>query len=159
MPKVYRAANHPYRSNSIPNVAQAESAPNGNRDNKVWSADEDQTLLDARASGMNWTPIAVKYFAPKSGNACRKRHERLMERRNAENWGGIKAETLAMEYMKLRASLWKPLADALGEKWQVIEEKVCFIISAPPIQLFLLQKPKLSVLVHGERTQEPTSIR
>ncbi|QDS72153.1 hypothetical protein FKW77_004405 [Venturia effusa] len=101
----------------------AKSVTSGTRVTSTWSADEDQTLLDARASGMNWKPIAQTHFPTKTPNACRKRHERLIERRNAENWGGIKAETLARQYMLFRAEIWKPLADSLGEKWQVIEAK------------------------------------
>jgi len=127
MPKTYRAASHSYRSNPLP-VVQTESAPNGTRVTSTWTAEDDQTLLDARASGMNWPPIAERHFPAKSPNACRKRHERLIERRNAENWGGIKSETLARQYMMFRADLWKPLADSLGEKWQVIEAKVRTIV-------------------------------
>jgi hypothetical protein len=109
-------------------MVQTEPALNGTRVTSTWTAEDDQTLLDARASGMNWPPIAEKHFPTKSPNACRKRHERLVERRNAENWGGIKSETLARQYMIFRADLWKPLADSLGEKWQVIEAKVRTIV-------------------------------
>lgn len=127
MPKGYRAASRSYRSNPI-SVGQPESAPNGTRVTSTWTAEEDQALMEARASGMNWPPIAARFFPGKTGNACRKRHERLIERRNAENWGGIKAETLARQYMIYHAAMWKPLADSLGEKWQVIEAKVSVVV-------------------------------
>jgi hypothetical protein len=127
MPKEYRAASHSYRSNPAP-IVQRESAQNGTRVTSTWTAEDDQNLLEARASGMNWPPIAKKFFPRKSSNACRKRHERLIERRNAENWGGIKAEALAKQYMIFHAAMWKPLADSLGEKWQVIEAKVRTIV-------------------------------
>lgn len=130
MPKTYRAASHSHRSNPIP-VAMTEPALTGTRVTSTWTAEEDQTLLNARASGMNWPPLAQRHFPTKTGNACRKRHERLIERRNAENWGGIKAETLARQYMIFRAEIWKPLADSLGEKWQVIEVKVRAFVLCP----------------------------
>ncbi|KAE9976518.1 hypothetical protein BLS_002039 [Venturia inaequalis] len=100
-----------------------ESASNSTRVASTWTAADDQILLDARASGMNWPQIAQRHFPTKTHNACRKRHERLIERRNAENWGGINAERLARQYMLFRAEIWKPLADSLGEKWQIIEAK------------------------------------
>jgi hypothetical protein len=80
--------------------------------------------MAARASGLNWQPIATKHFPNKTANACRKRHERLMERRNAEDWDGVKLETLATEYMAIRREMWSILADRVGEKWQIIEAKV-----------------------------------
>lgn len=73
---------------------------------------------------MNWGPIREQYFASKTPNACRKRHERLMEQRNAEEWDGVKLETLAQMYMEVRKEMWSVLADRLGEKWQTIEAKV-----------------------------------
>lgn len=142
MPKTNRAASHSHRSDPVP-VAMAESAPNGTRVTSTWSADNDQTLLDARASGMNWPPIAQRHFPTKTANACRKRHERLIERRNAENWGGINTERLASQYMLFRAEIWKPLADRLGEKWQVIEAKVCPDCSFSPLHHDTKTKPSV----------------
>lgn len=80
--------------------------------------------MAARSSGLNWQPIASKHFPTKTANACRKRHERLMERRNAEDWDGPKLETLAKEYMDVRKEMWSLLASRVGEKWQLIEVKV-----------------------------------
>lgn len=80
--------------------------------------------MAARAQGMNWQPIANSHFPNKSGNACRKRHERLMEKRNAEDWDGIKLERLAVEYMAVKKEMWSMLAIRLGEKWQNVEAKV-----------------------------------
>jgi len=47
-----------------------------------------------------------------------------MERKNADDWDGVKVETLAKEYMDVRREMWTILADRLGEKWQLIEQKV-----------------------------------
>src|ERR1700679_2374455 len=58
------------------------------RTSTQWSTKDDETLMTARASGLNWQPIASKYFPSKTANACRKRHERLMEHRNNEDLEG-----------------------------------------------------------------------
>jgi hypothetical protein len=74
---------------------------------------------------MNWNQIAPKHFPNKTANACRKRHERLMERENAEKWdGGVKLDVLAQAYMEVRKEMWSLLAARVGEKWQVVETKV-----------------------------------
>ena len=82
--------------------------------------------MSARQKGLNWQPIASQYFPDKTPNACRKRHERLMEKRNiADNWDGVKIETLAKAYVDVREQMWRLLADRIGEKWQNVEAKVC----------------------------------
>ena len=81
--------------------------------------------MRARQQGLNWQPIASKYFPDKTANACRKRHERLMEKRNsADNWDGVKMDILSKAYLDLREQMWKLLADRVGEKWQNVEAKV-----------------------------------
>lgn len=90
----------------------------------AWNATDDQTLLGARASGQNWAQIQQNYFPTKTPNACRKRHERLMERKGADDWDSRKLEIMAKEYMSLRKEIWAPLAQRTGEKWNVVEQKV-----------------------------------
>ena len=88
--------------------------------------------MRARQQGLNWQPIASQYFPDKTANACRKRHERLMEKRNsADNWDGIKMDMLSKAYVELREQMWKILADRVGEKWQNVEAKVSFICGCP----------------------------
>ncbi|CZT04578.1 related to DRPLA protein [Rhynchosporium agropyri] len=89
----------------------------------AWTSQDDQTLMAARSSGMNWAPIQQSYFPTKTPNACRKRHERLMERRSADDWDGLKLEGLAKTYMDMRKEIWGPLAAQAGEKWNVVEAK------------------------------------
>jgi hypothetical protein len=91
----------------------------------AWTPHDDSTLMSARASGMNWAPIQSAYFPSKTPNACRKRHERLMERRSADDWDGMKVESMAKIYMEMRKEIWAPLAERCGEKWGVVEQKVC----------------------------------
>jgi hypothetical protein len=122
MPKEYqRSASNVYRT--TPMVLPSDTS-SGTRVTSIWSPEDDNTLMEARSSGLNWQPIAAKHFPNKTANACRKRHERLMERRNAEDWDGEKLETLATEYMAVRREMWSVLADRVGEKWQIIEAKV-----------------------------------
>jgi len=89
----------------------------------AWNPAEDQTLMAARAQGMNWAPIQQAYFPTKTPNACRKRHERLMERRSADDWDAIKLENLAKTYIGMRREIWSGLAAQTGEKWNVVEQK------------------------------------
>ncbi|KAF8851540.1 hypothetical protein BDZ45DRAFT_144106 [Acephala macrosclerotiorum] len=88
----------------------------------AWNPQDDSTLMAARVQGMNWAPIQQAYFPNKTPNACRKRHERLMERRSADSWDGRKIENLAKHYMSLRREIWAPLAAQIGEKWNVVEQ-------------------------------------
>ncbi|KAF3762189.1 hypothetical protein M406DRAFT_347402 [Cryphonectria parasitica EP155] len=89
----------------------------------AWNPTDDQTLLGARAGGQNWAQIQQNYFPSKTPNACRKRHERLMERKGADDWDNRKLEIMAKEYMALRKEIWAPLAQRTGEKWNVVEQK------------------------------------
>ncbi|MCJ1479021.1 hypothetical protein MMC13_007705 [Lambiella insularis] len=110
---------------SHPNPSQSHNAPiiSTERPSTAWSHDDDALLMRSRAQGMNWAPIAQGHFPNKTPNACRKRHERLMEKRNAENWDGVKLEDLARAYVESREIMWKILADKVGEKWQHVETK------------------------------------
>lgn len=91
----------------------------------AWTPQDDQGLLAARSQGLNWSQIQATYFPGKSPNACRKRHERLMERKGADDWDNRKTERMAKEYMAMRKEIWSGLAAKTGEKWSVVEQKVC----------------------------------
>lgn len=94
------------------------------RNAAIWSTSDDEILLRARASGLNWQPIASRNFPNKTANACRKRHERLIERRHVDDWDNQKLELLAQEYLACRKEMWEMLAVRLGERWNVVEAKV-----------------------------------
>ncbi|KAL2074662.1 hypothetical protein VTL71DRAFT_8441 [Oculimacula yallundae] len=89
----------------------------------AWTPSDDQSLIAARAQGLNWAPIQEAYFPTKTPNACRKRHERLMETRSADDWDDKKLENLAKTYMDMRREIWSALAAQTGEKWNVVEVK------------------------------------
>ena len=46
-----------------------------------WLPEHDEFLTQARTKGLSWQSIASTYFPDKTANACRKRHERLLEKR------------------------------------------------------------------------------
>jgi hypothetical protein len=97
----------------------------------AWNQEDDRTLLTLRAMGKNWNQIQRDAFPGKTGNACRKRHERLMERRGQNDFDNRKLERLCKEYMTMRKEIWQPLASRCGEKWNVVEIQVC-IRRLPP---------------------------
>ncbi|CAK7268600.1 hypothetical protein SEPCBS119000_003143 [Sporothrix epigloea] len=91
--------------------------------NGAWRPQDDDALLQARSRGENWAQIQA-HFPGKTPNACRKRHERLVERRNASNnVDACKMAQIAREYMQMRRDLWQPLALRTGEKWTVVEAR------------------------------------
>ena len=90
----------------------------------AWTPQDDQQLLSARMQGLNWGQIRENYFPSKTPNACRKRHERLMERKGADDWDNRKMQRIAKEYMAMRKEIWSGLAHRTGEKWNVVEQKV-----------------------------------
>jgi hypothetical protein len=90
----------------------------------AWTPSDDAQLMTARAQGLNWQPIQAAYFPNKTPNACRKRHERLMDRRNSDDWDVLKLENMAKEYMGMRREIWSQLSAKTGEKWTVVEAKV-----------------------------------
>ncbi|PHH61706.1 hypothetical protein CDD81_8051 [Ophiocordyceps australis] len=89
----------------------------------AWSPAGDGALLDARLRGLNWAQIRDAHFPCKTANACRKRHERLMERKGADEWDARKLQRLAREYMAMRKEIWSGLAARTGEKWNIVEQK------------------------------------
>jgi hypothetical protein len=104
-------------------IGSVEPQP-GHRNTINWSSADDEVLVAARIAGLNWQTTAAKHFPHKTANACRKRHERLIERRTHEDWTTKRLDSLAVEYMELRKEIWGPLATKIGERWSVVEAKV-----------------------------------
>lgn len=115
----------------------------------AWNPTDDRQLMDSRAQGMNWAPIQQTFFPTKTPNACRKRHERLMERKNADDWDGYKLEDMAKHYMAMRREIWSSLAAVTGEKWSVVEAKVLTSPSPHPLLLTTPTNKHNQCMTHG----------
>ncbi|KAK3295304.1 uncharacterized protein B0H64DRAFT_143988 [Chaetomium fimeti] len=87
----------------------------------TWTAEDDKTLIQARSRGQNWADLQRTHFPTKTANACRKRYERLVERRGIHDYSGRRLEMVASEYMTMRKDVWSGLADRVGMKWEVVE--------------------------------------
>lgn len=109
-----------------------ESISNKRNTSGVWTSHDDEQLKRARQQGLNWTNIADTYFPTKTANACRKRHERLMEKINANGtWNSLKFEEVAKVYLEVREDMWRMVADRVNEKWTVVESKVLLFPPSP----------------------------
>lgn len=100
------------------------------RPSSAWSSASDSLLLALRSQGLNWLAIAARHFPCKTPNACRKRHERLVERRAGEDWDCIRLELLASTYANVRAQMWGILSERVARlegsdavRWQDVEAK------------------------------------
>ncbi|KAL8763549.1 MAG: hypothetical protein Q9184_000675 [Pyrenodesmia sp. 2 TL-2023] len=101
-----------------------ESVTSKRHSSGVWTTHDDEQLKRARQQGLNWTAIAESHFPNKTPNACRKRHERLIEKINANgSWDTRKFEEVAKAYLDVREEMWKMVADRVNEKWTVVESK------------------------------------
>ena len=104
-------------SPTSPNLGRPAATP--------WTPEDDARLKQARKDNMNWEPIAKTYFPTKTANACRKRHERLMDKlHTTEDWDSAKLEAMEIAYYKHRERMWKIVAEEINEKWQTVESKV-----------------------------------
>jgi hypothetical protein len=90
----------------------------------TWTADDDKTLIQARTRGQNWADLQRTHFPSKTANACRKRYERLVERRGIHDYSGRRLEVVSNEYMNMRKEIWSGLADRMGMKWEAVEALV-----------------------------------
>ena len=80
--------------------------------------------MSARGQGHHWASIQRTHFPSKTANACRKRYERLLERRGIYDLDREKLERVAHEYMGMRKEIWSGLAARVGERWSVVEAQV-----------------------------------
>lgn len=127
----------------------------------AWTPQDDQQLLSARMQGLNWGQIQANFFPTKTPNACRKRHERLMERKGSDDWDNQKLQRLAREYMSMRKEIWSGLAARTGEKWNVVEQKVRYLPQQPqpPMSCIHRLTHASSSTVHVQRPQESAKRR
>lgn len=135
MPKEIRTTRLAYAPIAAPYPTPTTANSFTNRTTAIWSTADDERLLQARAAESSWQLVAEKYFPGKTANACRKRYERLVEKRNVEDWDAQKRGQLAQEYLKMRKEIWEPLAVKMGIKWTVAEAKVCLLHGSPTLQI------------------------
>lgn len=114
LPAPHEVRTHSSRPHHQPKNSQ--SAP--------WTNDEDECLRDCKRRGLQWDTIHKQYFPGKSGNACRKRYERLEQKRRSTEWDTARLDRLAVAYKEMRPRIWEPLARHLGERWEHVEKQV-----------------------------------
>ncbi|PHH54697.1 hypothetical protein CFIMG_003413RAa [Ceratocystis fimbriata CBS 114723] len=91
-----------------------------------WSAAEDSLLEELRRRRGRWCEIAKK-FKGKSANACRKRYERIQQRKAmSEKNDALDKTRVAVAYWEAREEMWKVLESRMpGMKWDKLE-RMCF---------------------------------
>jgi hypothetical protein len=120
MPPIRRTSVHQGRYRDVITVR-------GARLNSAWTDADDEILWDARSQSKNWQEICDEHFPTKTANACRKRHERLREMRQQEDFNeeGPRFPELTNAYCDVREDMWSILARHLNyENWQALEKKV-----------------------------------
>lgn len=119
---------HATHHNPVPPTPQSPIKTGGQSfSTSPWSSGSDETLLALRAKGLNWSEIQREFFPGKSPNACRKRYERIMHKRQgAREWNEDRLARLSQGYREMRARIWIPLAQYMGEgeNWENVERKV-----------------------------------
>ena len=91
-----------------------------------WTQDEDNFLIDLKDSGLGWSEIHQKFFPKKSGNACRKRHERLMVQLRTTDWDDQRIRRVMNEYNApgVPQPSYIQIARRLGERWEDVERVI-----------------------------------
>ncbi|KIW17085.1 hypothetical protein PV08_04276 [Exophiala spinifera] len=90
-----------------------------------WTAREDDILVKARSQGLAWEEIHKQCFPNKTGNACRKRHDRLLIKARDPTWDEARIQKVVYRYNRARESMWRPIADQVGERWEDVEKVGC----------------------------------
>ena len=124
---------HPYQKKDIAPDMTSPTSPTSPRSTAgPWQPEDDAQLIEARKQSLNWADISQQYFPSKTANACRKRHERLVDKsRINEDWESTKLEEMAAAYVELRQQIWEVLAKEIGENWKVVETKVSVMSRQP----------------------------
>lgn len=86
--------------------------------------------MDAKARGLAWDEIHKRYFPFKSGNACRKRHERVLAKARDTDWDEGRIQRVLNEYNRRREQIWRTLSDGVGERWEEVEKLVSFALTS-----------------------------
>lgn len=110
-----------------------------------WTAREDDILIKARSQGLAWEEIHKQCFPNKTGNACRKRHDRLLIKARDPTWDEARIQKVVYRYNRARESMWRPIADQVGERWEDVEK----VVGHSLFSVVLLQQYGVSEHTHG----------
>ena len=112
---------------SAPPPPPQVQAPSHPGQSAPWTSAEDSALIDAKSQGLGWNEIHHRFFPNKSGNACRKRHERLMVKIRTTEWSDIRIQNVMNAYNSpgVREHFWRRIAEPYGERWEDVEKVVC----------------------------------
>ena len=76
------------KMSAAPPIHETSHAP------QSWPPEDDEELLRTRRLGLNWQLISSIYFPDMTANACRRRHELLMERHDSTGeWDDVEKIT------------------------------------------------------------------
>lgn len=121
----YQPMTQPYIPVSAPLPQPVQPQPS---QSAPWTAEEDTRLMDAKHQGLAWNEIHQRHFPTKSGNACRKRHERLQQKLRTTDWNESRIRRVLEAYNEagVRERFWNDVAIRSGEQhWQDVERVVC----------------------------------
>ena len=126
----YPQQHQPMMQNHMPISApppQPVQAPSHPGQSAPWTSAEDSALIDAKSQGLGWNEIHQRFFPNKSGNACRKRHERLMVKIRTTEWSEGRIQNVMNAYNSpgVREHFWRRIAEPFGERWEDVEKVVC----------------------------------
>ncbi|KAK4938618.1 hypothetical protein LTR10_020969 [Elasticomyces elasticus] len=114
----------PVRPQSMPNIHNPQESGPRPGQSGPWTPEEDETLIKAKGEGLAWDEIHRRYFPHKTGNACRKRHDRLLIKARDPTWDEARTQKVIGRYNRVREQVWRPIADSVGEKWEDVERVV-----------------------------------
>ncbi|EHY59641.1 hypothetical protein ABEF92_008103 [Exophiala dermatitidis] len=117
-----QAVRPPHHSMPMHQVLQPEPVPRPGQ-SLPWTPEEDNALLEAKSRDMSWDEIHTQYFPNKTGNACRKRHERLQQKARG-HWDEARIQRVVTCYNKHRERFWRGVGEQVGERWDEVEKMI-----------------------------------
>jgi hypothetical protein len=133
----------PVSAPAPPPPPPAVTAPAHPNQSTLWLDEEDNLLMEAKSSGLGWNDIHKKYFPTKSGNACRKRHERLMTKIRSSDWDDARIAQVMREYNRpgVREAFWGQIAAPFHERWEDVERVVSHFPNQGGLLLMIIVLP------------------
>jgi hypothetical protein len=158
-PAHHQPGYHDYMSVSAPAPLSPVTAPAHPNQSALWLDQEDTMLINAKNQGLGWNEIHKMYFPTKSGNACRKRHERLMTKLRSSDWDEARIAQVMAEYDRpgVREAFWGRIAAPFHERWEDVEKVVCFIpIHSTPMLIITVLPTGIEIVEGREAIRAPS---